>query len=289
MNSSVALDDIIRAYRAKTPQGELPSTAFNFPNALAIFPVTEEYFEMITLLTAIDVAQERFTMIELGAGWGRWLITAAAALRLYSSMPFYLVGVEAEPTHFKWMLEKFEENDLDPVKHRLIQAAVSDSEGEAFFFVGNSEKWYGQGMVPDPNAHSGQLQHKGRETMLQRFTRWLGIGDPRAVYTRKVPTIRLTSILNELDSVDLIDADIQAAEAAAFESSPELLAEKVKRVFIATHSTEQETRLRRLFSDLSWQPIFDFPCQATSATPFGSIKFLDGVQAWTNNRLGNDR
>src|SRR5262245_19881474 len=39
----------------------------------------EDYFEWVTLIEAVVEARERFTMIELGAGWGRWLANAALA------------------------------------------------------------------------------------------------------------------------------------------------------------------------------------------------------------------
>lgn len=64
-------------------------------------PFDEEYFEWIDVLESVYNAQDRFTMIELGAGWGRWMTAAFGALRqLKPEMPYTLVGVEAEPTHF---------------------------------------------------------------------------------------------------------------------------------------------------------------------------------------------
>src|ERR1700674_238080 len=50
----------------------------------------EEYFEWIDLLQAVNGAEERFTMLELGAGWGRWIANAAAALRQRSNVPYTL-------------------------------------------------------------------------------------------------------------------------------------------------------------------------------------------------------
>jgi hypothetical protein len=41
-------------------------------------PYDEEYFEWIDLLEAVASAKNRFTMLELGAGWGRWSARAAA-------------------------------------------------------------------------------------------------------------------------------------------------------------------------------------------------------------------
>ena len=52
-------------------------------------------------------------MIELGAGYGRWLVRAATALQQVKDLPFQLIGVEAEPQHFKWLLQHFKDNGLN--------------------------------------------------------------------------------------------------------------------------------------------------------------------------------
>ena len=39
----------------------------------------EEYFEWVDVLEAVVARAGMFTMLELGAGWGRWLANAAAA------------------------------------------------------------------------------------------------------------------------------------------------------------------------------------------------------------------
>ena len=51
----------------------------------------EEYFEWVDVLESVLLTTERFTMIELGAGWGRWLARGAAAAER-RSVPFLLVG-----------------------------------------------------------------------------------------------------------------------------------------------------------------------------------------------------
>src|SRR5437868_2856291 len=73
----------------------------------------EEYFEWIDLLEAVRGARDEFVMVELGAGYGRWLANAVAALRCSSGVPYLLVGVEAEPTHYLWLREHLEANGVD--------------------------------------------------------------------------------------------------------------------------------------------------------------------------------
>jgi hypothetical protein len=57
-------------------------------------PVDEEYFEWIDLLTAATEAQGTFVFWELGAGYGRWSIRAAALARQLG-IPIKLGCVEA--------------------------------------------------------------------------------------------------------------------------------------------------------------------------------------------------
>ena len=68
-------------------------------------------------------------MVYLGAGYGRWLVKGAAAVRqCHGDLPIKLIGVEAEPTHFEWLKQHFNDNGLDPAQHELIEAAVDGQE-----------------------------------------------------------------------------------------------------------------------------------------------------------------
>src|ERR1700740_3178360 len=52
----------------------------------------EEYFEWIDVLETVVAATEFFTMIELGAGYGRWLVRAALAVKRYhGNLPIKLI------------------------------------------------------------------------------------------------------------------------------------------------------------------------------------------------------
>jgi len=61
--------------------------------------------------------------------------------------------------------------------------------------------------------------------------------------------------------------------------------DKVRRIHIGTHNAIVEKGLRRIFSDNGWLNIWDYQCNNTNETPYGSIFFQDGVQAWVNPAL----
>jgi len=219
----------------------------------------EEYFPWIDVLESIVAARDQFVMMELGAGYGKWLVRAAKALRQISNMPYLLIGVEAEPEHYQWMKLHFMDNGIDPEKHLLIEAAVSDHDGHVMFETGRGDEHYTHKIITNIANSS--------------------------VSVKQVPAISLRSLLKSFDKIDLIDLDVQGSELIILKASAEELKEKVKRVHIGTHSSTIENNLRSLFSDMGWICLNDYLYQEECLTPFGTIKFDDGVQTWVNSDL----
>jgi FkbM family methyltransferase len=232
----------------------------------------EEYFEWIDLLEAVTLAEELFTMIELGAGYGRWLTNAVAALRRTKRLPYKLIGVEPEPCHYKWMKVHFKDNGVDLQKCRLVKAAAANKDESVWFYVGRADEWYGQAIAPAP---SGNLLQKIKASVTKRNT----IGSDKV---RKVKSISLNTLLQPLERVDLIDLDVQGAELEVLEASCEQLSTKVRRVHIGTHGPTIENGLRALFRGLGWESLNDYGSNSECETPYGDIKFQDGVQTWIN-------
>jgi FkbM family methyltransferase len=261
----------LRGYTAPTFQrGEYPA-------------VSEELFEWLDVLESVLEAGELFTMVELGAGWGRWLVNAAVALRqLDPERPTRLVGVEAEPTHYKWLRRHLLDNSIDPKQHRLIRAAVAERDGWVSFQRGDAADWYGQAIERgDPAAKlagpASRLIRWSRNTAANRTA----FGHS-ARKVRRSRAVSLARILAPLDRVDLIHVDVQGAEAAVLEAAAAELDAKVARVHVGTHDEENEERLRTLFATLGWECRFDFPGRSQSLTPWGPVAFQDGVQSWKN-------
>jgi FkbM family methyltransferase len=226
-------------------------------------PLDEELFEWHSLASAIRDARGRFTFVELGAGFCRWAVSAAVACRRLA-LPCDLIAVEAEPDHFVMMKQHFADNDLDWREHRLIEAAISAQAGSVHFTVGAADRWWGQAILPSADY---------------------GFGDIEGVTVRSVPAITPGDILETVALVDLMDIDIQGAEADVIESGlPELTA-KVRRLHIGTHKTDIEERIRVALAAAGWRRVWDFPCNTRTRTPYGHVTFQDGVQAWFNPRV----
>lgn len=264
-----------------TPDTESPGTSALAPD---LPQFNEEYFEWIDLLEAVRHAEGRFTMIELGAGWGRWLMQGAAAA-ITRDIPYLLVGVEAEPAHFVWMKQHFSDNRVPDTSLRLHQAAVAGTEGWVRFHVGDPTAWYGQAI--DPNAPDARLRPTMRDRVRRLPLRRRGPGSGERSVER-VRSLTLTSLLRELQVVDLIDLDVQGVEAEVLESAAAGLDAQVRRVHVGTHSRENESRIRDLFGRLGWENRNDYESGSEAETPWGRISFQDGVQTWINPRLTPD-
>jgi FkbM family methyltransferase len=230
------------------------------PESVSIPPPTQvgsEYFEWVDLFEAVIGAGESFTMVELGAGYGRWTVECYQALRIYhgDALPrHHFVAVEPEPTHFAWLKRHVARNGLSS-RATLIEAAVAAADGREDFYVGIASEWYGQTLTRLP----------GRP--------------PPGAAVKEVSTVSLASILSDLEAVDLMTVDIQGAEVEVLSSAVDSLA-IVNRLSIGTHSPEAEAELRELFEGLGWQKVHDFT-RGQNDTPWGEMEFHDdGLQTW---------
>jgi len=249
-----------------------------------------KYFEWIDLLESIEGAQGGFTMIELGAGYGKWLVRAALALRQRkATIVPCLIGVEAEPTHFQWMKIHFRDNGLDPEDHLLVKTAIAAEDGCGFFLTGHSREWYGQSLVPDDWSMPRPSPRRNLAALLRFRQRneeppWLS-----AKITR-VKTISLESLLRPLRFVNFVYVDVQGAEYDVLKAASGEIDEKVRRIHIQTHDKETagtrgkdvEGGLHDVFNAMGWTIIRDYPPKSKSETPYGEISFDDGIQTWVN-------
>jgi FkbM family methyltransferase len=223
------------------------------------------------LLEAIVEARGEFTMLSLGAGWGRWLVAAACAARQREHLRVRLVGVEAEPTHFRWIHQHFRDNQIDPAAHDLVEAAIWTATGEVWFYVGKSDSWYGQSIIRDdalePDPELVEIDYRGERA-------------------RRVKTIELPAVTAKYQRIDYLQLDVQGVELDVLASRPDILDEKVKRINVGTHTHEIEAGLRELFTGRGWHCQYDFPLHGRVPVAGGSVlNLVDGIQLWINPAL----
>jgi FkbM family methyltransferase len=144
---------------------------------------------------------------ETRGGLGRWLVNAAAALRRSGDVPYFIVGVEAEPTHFQWMRQHMLDNDIDLEHVELLHAAVAAEDGVVWFHMGQPDAWYGQAIA------SGAEIPEDSEPSSDEWT------PPLEQTIRPVRSLLLATIIAQHERIDIVDLDIQGAEADVLESS----------------------------------------------------------------------
>jgi|SRR5579883_279996 len=221
------------------------------------------YFDLIAVFEAIDRACGQFVMMELGAGYGYWLSQGAAGAR-QRGLPTQLIGVEAEPDHFRMMVQHLRNNGIPAAQHRLLHAAVAPTDGEVYFATGQPHTWWGQ-MIVSGRRH-----------------RTPGIKREKIV---RIPAISLNTLLKDLAHVNVLHMDVQGVELAVLSSGFAQVTSKVMTAIVGTHSAEIEAGLRSLFGGAGWRPVYDFARDRVNATPFGDVPFEDRLQVWENPRL----
>ena len=225
------------------------------------------YFEIAFLLEAVLAPREDrpFTMLEVGAGYGPWLVTAQRACALQGAPTARLIGVEMVPHHCKWMHEHFRNNGIAPEDHRLIHGAISDVEGHAIF-RGEQDRRFDFGQTVT-RRHAGRVAEAD--------------GSPE----NRVACFPLSGLLKEIGEIDLLHVDIQGEELRALVPALPELSRTVRRLLVATHSGRIHRSLRREFAASGWRKVYDFRVRSRERTEFGDVQFLDGILAVVNSEL----
>ena len=251
-------------------------------------PMDEDYFDWIDLLEAVAAAKDRFTMLELGAGFGRWGIRGALAAKQRGIGQIQVRFVEAEPQHAAWLREAVELNGLGDISYAIFEAAISYGGTQVPFALApdgiDARSSYGQSTTCD---------HKGRA----EFSAWRDSGPTGRIYFGlpvrraydtdliQVAGITFEGLTADLDFIDFVDMDIQGSEAELIEHAISTFDTKVGLVHIGTHAVSVEDKIRTIFRNHGWTSRWDFSTQGKRETPFGPITFGDGIQAWRNPRL----
>jgi FkbM family methyltransferase len=227
--------------------------------------------EWIGTLRSVLEAGRSFTAIELGAGWGPWLIASrqAALARGIKDKDIDLVGVEGSSDHHAFMLDNFRTNGLDPARYALHHAVVGAQDGTASFPKLNvAEDDYGAfasfgedkaGVDRMTAAQHGELE--------------------------EIPCLSLATLMADKKRVDLLHIDIQGHEEEVLRAGIDVLNAKARRVVVGTHSRTIEGHLFDLFHANGWVCESEVPCVLRPAIDGGRVLFVDGEQVWRNERL----
>lgn len=221
-----------------------------------------EAIEWIGLLKSVRSARGKYVAMELGAGWGPWVVSGAVAARNVGIRDISLLAVEGDPGHFVFLRQHFIDNGLDPDHHVLLQAAVGAKPGRARWPRVEPRNSYGTRPIFGVGGHLSQ--------------------------TFEVQVLSITDLLCQQTRWNLVHVDVQGGEVAICKAGLGALNERAHWLVIGTHSRLIEGLLISLLMGAGWilenekPAIFEF--QRNAPTP-EALTRVDGTQVWRNPRL----
>lgn len=221
--------------------------------------------EFAAVLRSVELAEETFTMAELGCGWGCWMNNAGVAAKR-RGLKVLVMGVEGDKGHIEFAHEALASNGFSPDEVRIFWGVAAATTGFALFprqaVAGTS--W---GLEPVFNADE-RSRAKARET---------GSHD-------ELPMIPVSRLIEDGHRcLDLLHIDIQGGEAALVHDSLQLMSEHVRYLVIGTHSREIEGQLFHYLLSAGWHLEIERP--AILNLQNAPRVMIDGVQGWRNPRL----
>ncbi|MBA1204443.1 hypothetical protein G7009_22265 [Pseudomonas capeferrum] len=241
-----------------------------------------EAIEYLAAIVALEKAQDSFSIVELGAGYGPWLVFGAKAALRRGISNISLLAVEADLQRHQLFYTHLADNGLPlPETHRseagaparsgmqvrCIHGAISDSNGKVSFGSQSVLDW---GAAPITDGGSEDYR---------------GI----TVQTQEIDTYTIEAALADVPVVDFMHMDIQGFELKSIRASLDTLQRKVRVLLVATHSRALEGGIIELLHDNGWKLLYEKPCKFNpgSDTDLTALTYLDGTQVWINTRFGS--
>jgi hypothetical protein len=224
-----------------------------------------EMAEFAAALRAVDLARDRFAMIELGCGWGCWMNNSGVAARR-RGLAVHLIGVEGDEGHLGFAREALATNGFAPEDYTLWRGIAGPHSGAALF-PRQDQAGGSWGLEPkfDLTADArAELLATGRYDEL--------------------PVLALDEIVGAEPRIDLLHMDIQGGEADFVRDCMPTLTAKVAYLVIGTHARTIEGRLMADLLAAGWVLEIERACDFTISAS-GPETVMDGVQGWRNPRL----
>lgn len=240
-----------------------------------------EWHDLIAMLRNANEPRDgraaRFNMLELGAGWAKWIVDAVGLARR-SGLPesaVHAVGVEAQPGHCDMARQHIATNSATG-SATILCGAVAATDGEVEFPVDTESARRGHGKF----GYGVQMVLDGK--------RW---GDVTKIKAYGICTLlRLGTFGGE--PVDFVSLDVQSYEHAILAPAAETMAcldTWVRMIHISLHRAEENDA--RVLADtfiarLGWKLLRYLPLLTKSQpTAFGPLDFTDGIITFINPGL----
>jgi len=216
-------------------------------------------------LRALDLSGDRFVMLELGCGWGCWMNNLGVAAKSVGKK-IHLYGIEADATHLEYARQALSDNEILHHEYVLVNGIAGKSAAVALFpKVQSGIDWGGSAIINPTMEQLDNASHSGAFV--------------------SIPVIDIGNLLKDEPRIDLVHIDIQGAELDLLREVFSLLCEKVRYVFIGTHSKQIEAGLFEIFlTNGHWKLEMERAAifHISDGVP---VVIGDGIQAWRNVRF----
>jgi len=262
--------------------------------------------EWAGVLRAVLESEKEIVALELGAGWGPWMVTVARAAAIRGIDSVRLVGVEGCEAHCDYMTTHFADNGIDPKGHTLLHGVVGTKDGVAEFphLADPSADYGAQAILEKDQEAKVAISHRTAR-LVRRLARRIfkamkagarsvrdgtfvrdpgrqglnGAGNPAA--NTQLKCYSISTLIRPFTKVDLIHVDIQGDEFRVISSAKKILKEKVKRLVIGTHSRTIEQQLLEELTLPDWELESEEACVFKQFLGV-SLAVRDGCQVWRN-------
>lgn len=225
--------------------------------------------------------RDRFSAVELGAGWGPWTTFFGLSAQALGFKRIQLAAFEADAKRFAQLREHLAQNQLV-----AADAAAEGDDGKLSWQLLNAAAWWKNETLLWPD-HDNPLDAGMRAESLDHEQQR---GDYRGHKSgfRAIPAFDIVERLREVTPIDIIHIDIQGSEAELVPQVMDFLNTQVRSMFIGTHSRKIEGDLMELLYQQGWQLLREKPCrfdQNSNAPTLDGRTVADGGQYWKNPRL----
>jgi FkbM family methyltransferase len=238
-----------------------------------------EAIEYTAMADAMRRARGRksFCAVEIGAGWGPWVVACGVIARRNGVKDIHLVGVEASTERFELMRRHVQTNGF-PVPDAGGEDAAQDGFSVRLF---RGAIWINDGSIWFPESDVADMGPAVSEE--DAGTDYRGT---RARHTQ-VACRRMETLMAGRERVDFMHIDIQGAEFDVINTSIDWIHSHVAALMIATHSRVIEGRLIELLLARGWKLHREKPCQVhwSRECELPGRTWADGSQYWINPAL----
>jgi FkbM family methyltransferase len=219
--------------------------------------------EWASCLRSVDLAGDRFVMLELGCGWGCWMNNLGVAAKSVGKR-VRLFGMDADQASLQSARLAFSDNAITEDEFTLVHGIAGKSGSVTLFpRVGAAEGGGGEAIF---NPTSEQLRAA------------LDSGD----YV-SIPVIDIDTLTRNEERLDFVHVDVQGAELDLLTEQFDVLSKKVRYVFVGTHSKQIEGGLFELFTTRGhWKLEVERPA-VFGLNDGRPVVQIDGAQAWRNS------